>query len=442
MKTIGGQFGFDPDDRRLRCAGHVINLIARHLLFGFDKNLFEFEGSVPANLKEELNRWRRTGPVGKAHNLIVWTYASPQRRKRWHHAQFKYFKSIIDSTEWHTIKIRELHRSNDTRWNSIYDEIKTLLKLRAPFEDFLTSEHQRIGKEKSKGHWTQDEDHSQNTILRDMLNAEDWDILIQYQKLLEPCWLATVDLQGQPGDGKSCGISKVLFDLEFIVEELTAAYDRYKHASLATTEGQWHFAAQIKLALDKAEEYYAKLGDSPAYLAAAVLHPAYTWRVIESQWANRKSWITTGRKAVKSLWNSTYKQLPVSDTISPVKKATAHEPDTLETFHNRAKSLAKARSKVQKVAVPDEFERYSNQEPIDLRLPLEWWRTIGSNEYPHLAQMAFDILSIPAMSDEPERVFSRLGLMITTRRNHLEQPTIQAAQCLHSWDKANIITLK
>jgi hypothetical protein len=76
MRVIGEEFGFDPDERRLRCAGHIINLIARHLLFGFDKNLFEFEGSVPPNLKEELNRWRRIGPVGKAHNLVVWIYAT------------------------------------------------------------------------------------------------------------------------------------------------------------------------------------------------------------------------------------------------------------------------------------------------------------------------------------------------------------------------------
>jgi hypothetical protein len=278
--------------------------------------------------------------------------------------------------------------------------------------------------------------------MKDTLDSEDWDVLTTYQKLLEPCWLATLDLEGRPGDGKSCGISKVQFDLEFIVEELTAAYKRYKSASPATTEGQWHFSTQIKLALDKAEEYYAKLDDSPAYLAAAVLHPAYTWKVIESQWANNKSWITAGRKAVKSLWSSTYKQLPVSDTMSPVKKTTTHEPDTLEAFHNRAKSLAKARNKNQKAAIPDEFERYSNQEPTELEFPLEWWRTIGIKEYPHLAQMAFDFLSIPAISDEPERVFSRMGLIITTRRNHLEQPTIQAAQCLHSWDKANIISIK
>jgi hypothetical protein len=84
IETIAEHFELDPNQRRLRCAGHVINLIARHLLFGFDKNLFELEGTMPANLKIELQRWRRCGPIGKAHNLIVWTYASPQRRKRWH----------------------------------------------------------------------------------------------------------------------------------------------------------------------------------------------------------------------------------------------------------------------------------------------------------------------------------------------------------------------
>lgn len=54
MQFIADEFNFDPNERRLRCAGHIINLIARHLLFGFDENLFELDDSVPANLKEEL----------------------------------------------------------------------------------------------------------------------------------------------------------------------------------------------------------------------------------------------------------------------------------------------------------------------------------------------------------------------------------------------------
>ena len=84
IDEIAEELGFNTLERRLRCAGHIINLIARHLLYGFDQQLFEKDNSVPTNLKDKLERWRRYGPIGKAHNLIVWTYASPQRRKRWH----------------------------------------------------------------------------------------------------------------------------------------------------------------------------------------------------------------------------------------------------------------------------------------------------------------------------------------------------------------------
>lgn len=440
MEVIAEEFGFRASERRLRCAGHIINLIARNLLFGFDRNLFELEDSVSANLKDELKRWRRTGPVGKAHNLIVWIYASPQRRKRWHDAQVSYHKSAIDPSLWHTIKPRELHRSNDTRWNSIYDEIETLCKLRAPFEEFLDSERQRALKETNRGRWTEDEDAAQNVIVKDALDKDDWEILIRYKDLLKPCWAATMDLQGQPGDGKSCGLSNVQADIECVVEHFTTAYSEYKDASPATTEGEWHFATQIKLALDKAEEYYAKLGDSPAYLAATVLHPSYTWKYIDAQWANQKSWITRGKRAVKALWVVDYKQYPISEAISPPKKQSNHEPNMMEEY--RMRGLTQARSQRDKQTITDEFERYNSQVQVDTRHPLDWWRTVGVTEYPHLAQMAFDMLSIPAMSDEPERLFSRLGLMITKRRNHLDQSTIQAAQCLHSWDKAGIIDLR
>lgn len=37
--------------------------------------------------------------------------------------------------------------------------------------------------------------------------------------------------------------------------------------------------------------------------------------------------------------------------------------------------------------------------------PLEWWKG-NAMEYPTLSRIAFEIFSIPAMSVEPERVFS------------------------------------
>jgi hypothetical protein len=47
--------------------------------------------------------------------------------------------------------------------------------------------------------------------------------------------------------------------------------------------------------------------------------------------------------------------------------------------------------------------------------------------------MALDILSIPAMSANPERLFSGAKITISNRRYRLRMPTIQALECLKSW---------
>jgi hypothetical protein len=54
--------------------------------------------------------------------------------------------------------------------------------------------------------------------------------------------------------------------------------------------------------------------------------------------------------------------------------------------------------------------------------------------------MAVDILSIAAMSADPERLFSGAKITITDRRNRLGIRTIQALECLKSW--LNIIELQ
>jgi len=69
---------------------------------------------------------------------------------------------------------------------------------------------------------------------------------------------------------------------------------------------------------------------------------------------------------------------------------------------------------------------------------LEYWHT-KKYEYPRLAQMAVEILSIPAMSAECERLFSSGGLMVSPLRSQLEASTIGLAQTLRSWLKAGVI---
>jgi len=53
--------------------------------------------------------------------------------------------------------------------------------------------------------------------------------------------------------------------------------------------------------------------------------------------------------------------------------------------------------------------------------------------------MAIDILSIPAMSDEPERVFSGAHCTISWERMQLGAENIERAECLKSWHRSRII---
>jgi hypothetical protein len=49
--------------------------------------------------------------------------------------------------------------------------------------------------------------------------------------------------------------------------------------------------------------------------------------------------------------------------------------------------------------------------------------------------MALNILLIPAMSADPERLFSGAKITISDRRNRLGIYTIEALECLKSWTK-------
>jgi hypothetical protein len=52
--------------------------------------------------------------------------------------------------------------------------------------------------------------------------------------------------------------------------------------------------------------------------------------------------------------------------------------------------------------------------------------------------MEIDILSIPAMSDEPERVFSGARRTISWETAQLSAENIERIECLKNWQKSGI----
>ena len=53
--------------------------------------------------------------------------------------------------------------------------------------------------------------------------------------------------------------------------------------------------------------------------------------------------------------------------------------------------------------------------------------------------MAIDILSIPAMSAEPERVFSRARCTVSWERGQMNPETLEMTECLKHWKKSGIL---
>lgn len=66
--------------------------------------------------------------------------------------------------------------------------------------------------------------------------------------------------------------------------------------------------------------------------------------------------------------------------------------------------------------------------------PLAWWcESTQRKAFPRLSRMAIDVLSIPAMSTECERVFSQAKLTMTSQRHRIKASTFEMLQCLKNW---------
>lgn len=72
--------------------------------------------------------------------------------------------------------------------------------------------------------------------------------------------------------------------------------------------------------------------------------------------------------------------------------------------------------------------------------PIDYWVSKRSI-WPQLAQMALDVFATPAMSDEPERVFSMAGNVLSPRRRQLKGDGVEQILCLRSWQSSGIIRL-
>jgi hypothetical protein len=154
-----------------------------------------------------------------------------------------------------------------------------------------------------------------------------------------------------------------------------------------------------------------------------VLIPSQKWTYIYDNW--QQSWVDEAKASVQLLWDGSYKP-----TIEPI-----HISDLeLDSMKSGFEHWAKAKQQRHQPLLQDEYVKYC-QLPITPECDAKgWWMEPAQRTaYPNLHKMALDVLSIPAMSAEPERLFSGAKITITERRNRLGVDTIEYLECLKSW---------
>jgi hypothetical protein len=164
----------------------------------------------------------------------------------------------------------------------------------------------------------------------------------------------------------------------------------------------------IEVSIEKVEKYIRLLDNAPAYWGAMILHPGIKWlwidRTFDSEHINRI--LTTFEHSFESEYPNLEALGAANevefDRLDPVQRSLDYLL-TSEFYNNTAAP-----------ANHDELEIYFTEPPMhSVTDVVEWWR-VNESKFPRLARMAFDILSIPAMSDDCERAFSKGGKLFGT----------------------------
>lgn len=482
----------DVIERRMRCYGHILNLVGKAFFQGEDYETCEEESQrqdSSDSLPADLRLWRQRGPVGKLRKIIKFIRSSPQRSE-----SFKVLAQETDNQDdWllHEESTAELQLtlSNDTRWNSTYLMIDRAIRKKNHIQSFLV----QLQLSEGEGYGIPAED---------FLTAEDWRLLAELKAVVEPLYFQTMRCQGWGEKGSFGYLWEILSGMEFLLDKLEgwkAFFD--EPADEAITQSQSYpphraqrserprrnrssrvrspelnmqalpphvqgefslgppsIAARLNIVSDdsrgylrlsitnawqKLNQYYTKLGESPLFAAAVILHPGRSLRWLETRWntGDQLAWLRDAKEGLEGYWTAWYRDQ--ANNESPPRPAS--RPQNLRAEREDSEygqwlgtDLIRLRNGASDAT---ELERYLRLElPIEIDNPITWWID-RRQQFPTLSTLALDLFSIPAMAADCERAFSLAKLTLTTQRLAMDPKTLEMVQCLKNWLRRDAVTL-
>jgi hypothetical protein len=417
---------------RLRCLGHMINLVVKALLFGTKNTAFQ-KDLREANDADSFVLWRENGAIGKLHNIVTYIMRSDSRVRDFETTQ----KVVADD-----LMVRTLHLKRDfgVRWNSTYYMIQRALKLKPAIQKYCRDWRPTKGE--------------QYDFKKDALDAQDWEELRHFEELLHHFEKATKRVEGNAYTGSHGALWEVIPTMDYLFAKMKKHQDE-------TTESPHLFTDYYMTALNhgfaKCSEYYTKIDDSPFYAAAVALHPCRRFTYFNDTWSKTtggSSAILTAKQSTRRLFDDYLARAVAERESSPeqdslfisnaITQSDSEDEDWAIAFgernvrsNERTTTLRRRQETELTRYMDDDLDTYYTEQVQGKMLtmsytdqPLRWWRERGEALYPTLATMAYDLFAMPGMSSECERSFSATKKMITHERHNLKADIIEADQCL------------
>ncbi|KAG7435391.1 hypothetical protein Forpi1262_v002027 [Fusarium oxysporum f. sp. raphani] len=336
MEIIGAELGFVGARKRGRCFGHTLNLSAKGILFGHDADAFErrISGAEPLTEAEHLI-WRKKGPAGKLHDLVVAIRRSDLLAGRLRNNQREAFNKSTDP-KLNARKPLDIILDNDTRWLLQLYMIRRALLLRDYIERLIA--HHRIDFEQQNKAKRGGPKKSLTLPFicqpESQLSGKDWEVGKIFTQILS-YYEATIKML--EGDGQI----RKRKPFEFLLEQL----ERFKDTAKDFPDTE-HFRININLNWQKLNEYYEILSETPIYryYTGLALHPTYRWKWFQRNWNDRPGWIDEAENMVHDVWRFEYREAALPGqgppSVEPVPKQRKTSDNPFQEYLKRNRYTA------------------------------------------------------------------------------------------------------
>ncbi|PIL32390.1 hypothetical protein GSI_05636 [Ganoderma sinense ZZ0214-1] len=442
MKKLNADFR--GPDARVRCFGHVINLVVKAILSQFgqkvkseaigetDKDISALDDPVDVEDDEEdVDEAREAaddddieeGEDQRPELVLTDADIKLGRLTLQKSGTSPTVRAEMSAQAKAAGQKSEVHiRAVRTRWNTVTMVLERALELRPIL--FQVCDKAEFNKNQGV------------RLRRFIVDDEDWPILEQLHELLATFLEATLAI--------SQSATPLIHDVIPWIDVMT------KH--LEDTRDNVDKLPIIRAAARKGykilQKYYRHTDETPFYRIAMMLHPCYKKRYfVRARWP--RDWVEKALSLLHTEWEMRYRNQTDPAAAEDSSSGPSHGANSPRQASearsgagSRASAACAARNMLASLTGADELEEEDALEeylegPLRTKQtdPLKFWNNALQNGTadPNLARMALDVLSTPATSMDAERAFSRGRLTVSRLRHSLSDQSVRASTVLGSW---------